>query len=286
MSRLNTEAYRQALHALVRQKKFIFAILISLLPLAAGWLMFFEDKYNAQDADRGSDPEYSWNPGFTLLAGRVIITVAVPLMCLLLAGGLLADEVEERTLSYLLVRPVPRTTLYGSRALAVLTVAAPLAVLQVFGLWIIRWVSYGIYAETGARVQVDATHSVTALSLLWTMLPAVLGVALLATLFYAMLFGMVSLVTTRYHFFLNLGYLGLWEGMLGHIPAGAQRLTATHHFASLLENADQSAHLIFGALTTTPWLSIPLMLALAAVAVAASLVIVKQRDFHVTSAAT
>lgn len=282
MNQVNTEAFRLAIHALLRQKKFLFALLVSLIPLAAGWLLFFDD---ASRAEYGADG-FDWDPGLSELTSGVLISVSIPLMSLLLAGGLLADEAEERTLSYLLVRPVPRTILYASRAVAVLVVALPLAALQVLGLWLIRWVSYGQYASPGVRVAITETTSVSAVELMWVMLPAMLGVALLATLFYVLLFGAVSLITTRYHFFINLGYLGLWEGMLGHMPVGAQRLTATHHFNSMLEAADDTARLIWGADATAPWVSVPTLLAVAAIALAGSLVLVRHRDFHVTSAAT
>lgn len=279
MSRMNTEAYRIALHGLVRQKKFIFAILVSLLPLAAAWLAFMGDKSTMLYAG-------TWDPYLSDMAWTVILPVALPLMCLLLAGGMIADEAEERTLSYLLVRPIPRTTLYTSRALAVLTVAGPLAFLQVFGLWVLRWISYGLYAPQGARIAISPTESVAAMQVMWVMLPVILGAALLGTVFYTMLFGLASLASTRYHFFINLGYLGLWEGLLGHLPVNAQRLSATHHLGSLIDAADQTANLIWGVAETHFSISVPVLLVVAATAGLASLLVVRYRDFHVTSAAT
>ncbi len=279
MSRVNVEAYRIALHGLVRQKKFIFAILISLLPLAAAWLTFFQDASAAQH-------QGTWNPFLTDMAAAVIIPVALPLMCLLLAGGMIADEAEERTLSYLLVRPVPRATLYLSRALAVLTVAGPLAALQVFGLWIMRWVSYGLYAPAGVRVAISPTESVAATHVMWVMLPVILGAALVGVVFYTMIFGLASLASTRYHFFINLGYLGLWEALLGHLPVAGQRMTATHHLGSIIDAADQTTRIIWGTPLTHASISIPLLLVVAATAGLASLFVVRFRDFHVTSAAT
>ncbi len=276
---MNSAAYGIALHGLVRQKKFIFACLVSLLPLLAAWLTFFDDKSRMLY-------DGTWDPFLTEMVGAVILPVALPLMCLLLAGGMIADEAEERTLSYLLVRPVPRTSLYLSRALAVLTVAGPLAFLQVFGLWIMRWISFGLYAPGDARITISATESVSAVQLMLVMFPVILGVALLGAVFYTVLFGLASLASTRYHFFLNLGYLGLWEGLLGHLPIPAQRLTATHHLASLIDRADQTSRLVFGVDLAPVALSIPVLLVIAATAGFASLFVVRYRDFHVTSAAT
>ncbi len=279
MSGMNSEAYRIALHGLVRQKKFIFAILVSLLPLAAAWLAFLGDQNNFTYGN-------GWSPLLTDLAGGVILPVALPLTCLLLAGGMIADEAEERTLSYLLVRPIPRTTLYTSRALAVLTVAGPLALLQVLGLWVMRWISYALYAPDGARVSVSPTESVAATQVMWVMFPVILGAALLGTVVYTMLFGLASLASTRFHFFINLGYLGLWEALVGHLPVAGQKLSATHHLGSLIDAADQTTTLIWGTTLTHFSMSVPILLVVAGTAGLASLFVVRYRDFHVTSAAT
>lgn len=278
---MNAEAYRIALHSLVRQRKFIFAVLLSLLPAAAAGLAMIDEAQSFR-FDGGTH----WGPLLTEMGAGVMLSAALPLMCLLLAGGMIADEAEERTLSYLLVRPVPRSTLYLSRALAVLTVAAPLAVLQVLGLWLMRWISYGAYAPAGHRLATSATETVSAVNLMWVMLPVLLGTALLATVFFCLVFGLVSVMSTRYHFFVNLGYLGFWEAMLGHIPLGGQRLTATHHLYSMLDHVDKTERVIFGVEPSHPAIGIVALLVLAALAGVASMLTVRFRDFHVTSAAT
>ena len=55
-----------------------------------------------------------------------------PLAALLCAGGIIRDEVEEQTLTYLLLRPLPRTAIYAVKLLASLITAA---ILTSFSPW-------------------------------------------------------------------------------------------------------------------------------------------------------
>lgn len=277
---VDTVALRIALSSMLRQKKTLFALLISLVPIAAAALAMLED---------GGEFGLSsgWSPAFSDMAAFMVITATLPLMVLLLAGGMIADEAEERTLSYLLVRPIPRVHLYLSRAVAVLIVALPLMLVQVLGLWAMRWISYARFAGPGTRVFVESGDAtVSAAALMWVMLPVVVGACLVATLFYGALFGLTSLISTRYHFFINLGYLGVWEGILGHMPFGGQRLTATHHLASMVDHADDTANIIIGVPATNPAIGVPVLLVLAVLWVLGAMIVVRNRDFHVTSAAT
>lgn len=273
-------ALRIALSSMLRQKKTLFALLISLVPIAAAALAMLED--GGEFGLRSG-----WNPAFSDMAAFMVITATLPLMVLLLAGGMIADEAEERTLSYLLVRPIPRVHLYLSRAVAVLIVAVPMMLVQVVGLWAMRWISYARFAGPGTRVFVESGDAtVSAAALMWVMLPVVVGACLVATLFYGALFGLTSLISTRYHFFINLGYLGVWEGILGHMPFGGQRLTATHHLASMVDHADGTANIILGVPATDPAIGVPVLLMLAVLWVLGAMIVVRNRDFHVTSAAT
>src|SRR5262249_45337584 len=52
--------------------------------------------------------------------------VLAPLAALLYSSGMVQDEIEEQTLTYLLVRPLPRVGIYLTKLLATLTVTIPL----------------------------------------------------------------------------------------------------------------------------------------------------------------
>src|SRR5204863_396999 len=69
-----------------------------------------------------------------------------PLTALLYAAGVVADEVEEQTLTYLLTRSVPRWLLYLTKLLATLCVTTALVAVAVVALYV------AIYAGTGVLV--------------------------------------------------------------------------------------------------------------------------------------
>src|SRR5688500_12691024 len=99
---LSRALIRLAFRQLLRTKKFFFATLISLVPLVAGVLLMLND---AQDQNNQS---YVFDDGFSESTVFLLVLGTVPFVALMLAGGHLADEAEDRTLTYLLVRPVPR----------------------------------------------------------------------------------------------------------------------------------------------------------------------------------
>src|SRR5262249_26020272 len=55
--------------------------------------------------------------------------VLVPLAALLYASGMIRDEIEEQTLTYLLIRPLPRWAIYFTKLLATLVAGTALTAL-------------------------------------------------------------------------------------------------------------------------------------------------------------
>ncbi len=279
MSRFNREAYRLAMHSLTHQKKNIIIALIALLPSLAAALAMTGDAVRLQEVG-------SFDHGLVDMADALLFAVSIPLLCLFMAGGMIADEAQERTLSYLLVRPVPRHTLFLSRMVAVWTFALPLALFQAMSLWIVRFIAFSRYSSPNAVTPYGDDLTVPIADHFWHLLPALLIASLLAALFYSTLFGLVSLASTRYHFFITISYVAIWEGIAGHIPANVQRMTATHYLRSIMDVADVTAPHMLPIVPTAQWLSIVVLVAASAGAALASLVVVRRRDFHVTSAST
>lgn len=275
---LNQPLMRLGFRQLMRTKKFLFAALVSLVPLVAGILLLIDD---VQDHDRSS---FTFDDGFSETTAFLIVLGTVPFVALMLAGGHLADEAEDRTLTYLLVRPVPRSTLYLSRYVPVAAVAAALAMAQVVLLAVMRMLAYALVG--GSRIAAasgDATFHPVLLVL--RLLPtAMLAVALEALVLTA-LFGLVSLITTRFHFFVNL-VLVLLDVVFGSFGgAGLGALAVTYWVRSLLQNVDPTATgLVEDAVI---WPLVPIWLALWTAAwLAIGVRQVRRRDFNITSAAT
>src|ERR1700733_12099587 len=104
-----------------------------------------------------------------------------PLAALLFASGLIRDEAEEQTLTYLLMRPLPRWALYVIKFLAALLVTCLLT---------------GVF--TGRRVAVSALTSpeLVAEDLIQRSLTTA-GALALAQVGYCAIFGCMGLVTKR-----------------------------------------------------------------------------------------
>ncbi len=245
-------SFRLSLRRLVHSKKFLFAIILSCLPAIFGALLLVDTSLSMGDTpDNGPgatnqpQPEYYYGDGvsasFFLLAGTV------PLVALLLAGGMLADDVEDRTLSYLLVRPVRRATQYRSRLAAVILATAGLALFQAIlfaaflGIEWNLWYQDAQYLISRDYVSSGATIDVTTASgpIAFRIAAGVLTAAPLLGAGLAALFGFISLVATRFHFLANLIVYLAWElpfGIAGD-ATGPGIMTVSFAAANLVQQA-------------------------------------------------
>jgi ABC-2 type transport system permease protein len=190
-----------------------------------------------------------------------------PLAALLYATGMIQDEVEEQTLTYLLVRPIPRKALYLTKLLATWLLTALLA--GVFTLVAFLAV-YGREPGTWPDVLVHRALPVT----------AALALALAV---YCTLFGFLSLYT-RWALVVGIAYILLFEGILANIPFAVRKLTVMYYFRVLVSH--------WLDLSTAPWqlklgtaptaLSAALMLlGVAAVAALLAALLFSNREFRV-----
>jgi len=150
---------------------------------------------------------------FTLISNAL-----VPLTALLYASGMIQDEVEEQTLTYLLIRPLPRWTIYVAKLLATLMVTTLLT-----GLF--TGVTYAaVYWGTP-----ELEGGTIALRILKTC--CLLALALVA---YCSFFGCLSLVTQR-TLVAGVSYIIIFEGVLANIDFIVRRATVMYSFRVLAE---------------------------------------------------
>ncbi len=246
---LHGPSYRLALRRLVRSRKFLFAALVSLLPVVFGVLMLV-DTAQGMESQRlygGGIREGTYDTYLAFDAAMMLLGGTVPLVALLLAGGMLADDVEDRTLSYLLVRPVRRATQYRSRLAAVVTATGLLALAQAVAFAVFVVIHWAVWFR-GAEYLVEYQYVAQNEYVLTTtpsgpvaagLVLAVLAAAPLVAAGLAALFGLVSLVTTRFHFLANLLLYGFWELPFGVIvPSAAPGiLTVSYGATSLVSRA-------------------------------------------------
>lgn len=143
-----------------------------------------------------------------LLAGSII-----PLVVLAIGAGAFANEVEDRTLANLTLAPVARWRIVVPKFLAVITVAAPFALL-----------SAALTAHVAFLADATATLSIAA-------------AALVAVILYAAAFVWLGLVTTQ-AIGVGLLYIVLWEGFFSGFVSGVRLLSIRHYAIALMHGID------------------------------------------------
>jgi ABC-2 type transport system permease protein len=142
----------------------------------------------------------------------------VPLMALLYASGMIQDEVEDQTLTYLLIRPLPRRALYVTKLLASLLVTILLATVFTTATYVtIYWGRPEFWGEIFPARPLQAA--------------LLLGLALVG---YCSLFGCLSLFIQR-SLVVGIAYILLFEGLLSGFDFAVRRLTVTYYFRVLSE---------------------------------------------------
>jgi ABC-2 type transport system permease protein len=138
------------------------------------------------------------------------------LTALLYAAGIVQDEVEEQTLTYLLLRPLPRWALYVTKlAVTILVTAALTGVFTVLAYGIIYWNTEVVWRDA-----------------LIERAPKTVALLALAQVGYCSLFGALSLITRR-SMLVGLAYIIAFEGLLANFESVVRRLTVMYYFRVL-----------------------------------------------------
>jgi ABC-2 type transport system permease protein len=140
----------------------------------------------------------------------------VPLVALLYASGMIQDEVEEQTLTYLLVRPLPRRALYFTRLLATWLVTSVLTGVGITIAFAVIW-----WGKPQLWVEVLPERAAKTA-----------GILALAQLAYCAFFGTVGMFTRR-SLFVGLAYIVAFEGLLANVPMVVRQLTVMYYFRVL-----------------------------------------------------
>ena len=201
------------------------------------------------------NPDKSAEEMYALLSSILVFRL-LPLASAIFSTAVISQEVEQKTIVYLLTRPIPRGQLIGMRTLASVTVVALVTFL-------------------GAILVSAAVHGSGALSnpLLWRDLKAIIfGAAA-----YGALFVFVSLLINR-AMIVCLLFAFAWETSVPNMPGSMYYLSITSYLTAISERPSTSTgdfmQLLagaFGSNTLTPGVAIPAMLVLTAVCVIAAM---------------
>ncbi len=209
-------------------------ILLFALPLVLVGLAALVRVLVGQDSDAAQD---------TLNA--LGLAVIVPLVALLATTGVLAPEIDDGSISYLLAKPISRHTIVLSK----LVVAA--ACVLVFAA--IPMLAAGLVLLT----------DVPGLGLGFALGAVTGGVA------YCALFALLS-VQTRHAVVIGLLYLLIWEGLLGGLLDGVRWLSVTRWAGAIAQE-------VAGGITLVPDLSTSYAVLATAVVIVAGIWLTGQR---------
>jgi ABC-2 type transport system permease protein len=138
------------------------------------------------------------------------LTVVVPLVALLATTGLLAPEIDDGSISYLLAKPISRHTIVLSKLLVAFGCVLPFAVVPMYVAALI------LYSDEPGLALAFAAGSLAG------------GAA------YCALFAFLS-VLTRHAVVIGLIYLLVWEGLLGGLLDGVRWLSVTRWARAITE---------------------------------------------------
>ncbi len=146
-----------------------------------------------------------------LFAFMLIPQALLPLLALIYASGMIHDEQEEQTITYLLVRPLPRWALYVVKLLATLSITVLLTVVFTAITYAAIYVGRDVSSPEVLRRFGNAA---------W--------IHALAVVAYCCFFGLLSLVTKR-ALIVGIIYSVVFEGLLANLPFGIRLLTIIYY---------------------------------------------------------
>jgi ABC-2 type transport system permease protein len=149
----------------------------------------------------------------------IIAIVAAPLTILLFASGMIRDEQEDQTLTYLMVRPVPRWAIYFTKLLASIIVAWILTILGIAVALLTLWWGSNEPPTAGVLAR-----------FFWMALAFLLLIAVNGSVFaFVGVFFRRSLI-------IGAVYIAVFEGFLANFPFVLRKFTTMHYFQCIIRN--------------------------------------------------
>ncbi len=196
---LNITAARQ-----VRGRRLLILCVLFALPILFAVLAHrFEDPYQLEDVE-------------AVLIFGLIPQAFLPLAALLFSSGMVQDDVEEQTLTYLLIRPIPRWLIY---------------LVKVAGTWLVISLLNALFT-TAALVAVYWGTGELATGALFQragILAAILSLSLFA---YTAFFGGLSLLARR-SLVLGVIYIIVFEGVVANNDFMIRHVTVMYYVRTL-----------------------------------------------------
>jgi ABC-2 type transport system permease protein len=188
------------------RRRIVLIVILATLPVAlAGTLRVFGGL---------SDPNEVSGFVDTVVDGMIIATI-MPIVVMTLATAAFGDELEDRTLNLLVLKPISRMAIVLPKLVAVIAIAAPLAAATGIAVSMLAFEDMQASLATGAAVFVGAVA-------------------------YAAVFTWAGLMSSRAIGF-ALVYVLLWEGLLSSFLSGIRYLSIRGYTLGILNGLDETA---------------------------------------------
>jgi ABC-2 type transport system permease protein len=196
--------FRMTVAQLVRGRRIVVLALLFSLPVVFALL-----------AQRYS-PRYDAEAIEGMLVFLLIPQTLIPLTALVFASGMIRDEIEEQTLTYLLIRPLPREAIYLVKLAATFTVTAVLTtIFTLLTFLVIDWNEPDLWGEVFPWMPLQTSAAM-----------------LLALAAYSSIFALLSVFTSRTLVF-GVGYIIIFEGLIANVEFIVRKLTIMYQFRVL-----------------------------------------------------
>ncbi len=197
--------FRLTLRQLASRRRLAIIVLLAALPIGLALLLNY---FLADEED--------FTEGFVEgIVDGMMISLIMPIIVLTLATAAFGNELEDRTLNMLVLKPVSRFSIVLPKLLGSITVAAPLIVAATVAVSLIALADGGMRAAAAA------------------------GAALLVgVVAYASVFTWAGLLTTHALGF-GLVYVFLWEGLVMSLLPGVRYLSIRGYTLGTLYGLDE-----------------------------------------------
>jgi ABC-2 type transport system permease protein len=151
-----------------------------------------------------------------ILAFFFIPQALLPLIALVYASGIIQDEIEDQTLTYLLIRPIPKWAIYLIKLLATLTTT----VLLVASFTLVMYLAIYVGAPNPGvdKIPLRCLQAI--------------GLHSLAVIAYCCLFGFISLLT-RFTLVAGIVYTVIFEAGVANMPFSARMASIIYYLRVL-----------------------------------------------------
>jgi ABC-2 type transport system permease protein len=160
---------------------------------------------------RWTEPDVPSNALEFIMVFMFIPQALLPLVALLYASGIIQDEQEEQTITYLLIRPISKWAIYLIKLIATLTTTVSLVAIFT----VLTYVA--IYSGADNQPVDLPTRCLKAVA-----------IHSLAVVAYCSLFGLMSLLTKRI-LVVGIIYIAVVEGLLANLPFGIRLVTVIYY---------------------------------------------------------